>query len=561
MEKLHILKYKKNCCYIEDVSDIFVGADEILFSEEDVADITSSLTANTFSDEKAFKRAISLGHEVNHYMQELSINACITSGFFRDYLTAYAKILSNNSAIKFPLNNIDNYEYNHNSTLCDSYQRVLTTMDNMQDVYRFIFLKKHRKPKTKEYLYNSPNEKLFIEKEICYDDLLESYAFYKSYWDFFYFNQEGESAKILKKILHDTNFCPIKFKDGQYVIENLKQTFEYVYPYQIVHFLIVVGLPYDTSMKNYLEYCDKEMPFNYQKSPASIVHSAMKVILETALYIPSFDFIMDSLQKNIYDADVFSPVHRFYKIIKTIRDNGGYPDSINGEDYFETFFKFVASKNHWPSYEETFNSMCTMLAQRAKEGKEAIINYQLAAILNKKSEFCRFMQYTPYVFLKKLCLPLIVNNHKGLSVNYYFSNGIDIDLSGRTDFFTRYFCKTPIKKYEFVYSALSEQEAMERVINNSDAAIREIIHRLFSNASYSAYYNKGKYECPFYNIGCPYSKKECRCFTSFDSATQNCKQRILRLPELQTILDKEEGNFPDCMFLNFLLDNDYNILK
>lgn len=373
MEKLHILKYKKNCCYIEDVSDIFVGADEILFSEEDVADITSSLTANTFSDEKAFKRAISLGHEVNHYMQELSINACITSGFFRDYLTAYAKILSNNSAIKFPLNNIDNYEYNHNSTLCDSYQRVLTTMDNMQDVYRFIFLKKHRKPKTKEYLYNSPNEKLFIEKEICYDDLLESYAFYKSYWDYFYFNQEGESAKILKKILHDTNFCPIKFKDGQYVIENLKQTFEYVYPYQIVHFLIVVGLPYDTSMKNYLEYCDKEMPFNYQKSPASIVHSAMKVILETALYIPSFDFIMDSLQKNIYDADVFSPVHRFYKIIKAIRDNGGYPDSINGEDYFETFFKFVASKNHWPSYEETFNSMCTMLAQRAKEGKEAIL--------------------------------------------------------------------------------------------------------------------------------------------------------------------------------------------
>lgn len=158
-------------------------------------------------------------------------------------------------------------------------------------------------------------------------------------------------------------------------------------------------------------------------------------------------------------------------------------------------------------------------------------------------------------------MPLIVNNHKGLSINYYFSNGVDIDLSGWTDFFTRYFCKTPIKKYEFVCSASNEQEAMERVINNSEAAIREIIHRLLSNASYSAYYNKGKYECPFYNIGCPYSKKECRCFTSFDDVTQNCKQRILRLPELQAILDKEEGNFPDCMFLNFLLDNDYNILK
>lgn len=114
MEKLHILKYKKNCCYIENVSDIFVGAHKIMFTEEDVADISSSsLKANTFSDEKAFKRAISLEHEVNHYMQELSINACITSSFFRDYLTAYAKILSKNSVIKFPLNNIENYGYNH----------------------------------------------------------------------------------------------------------------------------------------------------------------------------------------------------------------------------------------------------------------------------------------------------------------------------------------------------------------------------------------------------------------------------------------------------------------
>lgn len=561
MENLHILKYKKNCCYIEDVSDIYVGAGKLFFSEEDVADITSSLTANTFSDEKSFKRAISLGHEVNHYMQELSINACITSGFFRDYLTAYAKTLSKNSTIKSPLNNIDNYEYNHKLTLADPHKNILDAIDNMQTVYRFLFLKKHSKPKTNEYLYNSPNEYLFVEKEICYDDLLESYAFYKSYWDFFYSNQDKEGAEILKKIIHDTNFCPIMYKDGQYIIENLKQNFEYVYPYQIVHFLMVVGLPFDTSMKNYLEYCDKEMPFNYQKSPASIVHSAMKIILEAALYIPSLDFIMNSLQKEMYDKDVFSPVHRFYKIIKTIRDNGGYPNSIKGEDYFETFFKFVASQNHWPSYEETFYSMSTMLAHRAKVGKEAIINYQLAAILNKKSEYCKFMQYTPYIFLKNNCLPLIVNNHRGLSVNYYFSNGVNIDLSGRTDFYTRYFCQTPIKEYEFVYSASNKQEAMERVTNNCEAAIREIIHRILSNASYSTYYNKGKYECPFYNIGCPYSKKDCRCFTSFADVTQNCKQRILRLPGLQTILDKEVGNFPDCMFLNFLLDNDFNILK
>ncbi len=522
-------------------------------------DMISLLSSKTFEDVESFEKAISLGHEVNHYMQDLSINACITAGHFRDYLTAYARELSKIDGVKFPLNSEEAKDFNHSLRLSEEEQELLTSAEEVNDVYRYLFVQKHIKPETKEYEYKSPIERHFVENKICFDDLLESYAYNKSCWDYIWYNQEGKGAGVLKEVLKKVGFIPLKYRDGKIVIEDRKRELDYVYPYQIVRLLVTLAVPLGT-LQEYLDYCEHEMPFNYMASPAKIMDACMKTILETALCIPGFGFIMGAIQNNTYDKEVFSPVHRFYKIIKTIRDNGGCPNSVEGEDYMETFFNFVADRNHWPSYEETFKSMVSALIPRAKQNGEVWSAYQLNAICNKKSNYRVYAQDIPYNLLNKWCLPLVLGNEKGLFVNESFGSGFHWNPSGLIDFYHTYFCKE-IKKHEYCCTAANIQEALARCSDNHQGAVREIICRLFSNAVYRAYFNKGKYECPFYKNGCPYSTSECRCFSDFRDVIGNCKKSILRLPNVQMLLDNEEGNFPDCMFLNYLYDCGFNKKK
>ena len=63
-----VLKYKKNAFYIEDVNNAYTSG--IYFMSDESHDMISLLSSKTFEDVESFEKAISLGHEVNHYMQD-----------------------------------------------------------------------------------------------------------------------------------------------------------------------------------------------------------------------------------------------------------------------------------------------------------------------------------------------------------------------------------------------------------------------------------------------------------------------------------------------------------
>ena len=269
------------------------------------------------------------------------------------------------------------------------------------------------------------------------------------------------------------------------------------------------------------------------------------------------DFIMGSIQRGIYNKDVFSPVHRYYKIIKTIRDNNGYPDAKPGEDFFITFHDWCAKINNWPSFEKSLGTVANSLIERAQTGGECITNFQIKALGTKVQHYGKFVQQTPLDNLSMLGLPIIFSNDDGLQVEQLFGN-LHYNPSGLLTFYNVWF-KTGINKYMKTDENTPSNEFYSAIMNNQIGAIREILSRLFSNAAGKAFIYDGCLRCPLARNGCPRATEECNEFRNFDNVISTCENLIFRIGDRHFYQENASGNTPDCMFLNYLLDYKYNL--
>lgn len=550
--------YIKNCFYIEDLNSIISNS---FYGEDRGFDMT--LLNGQVSDPEQLERKISVNHELNHYLQDISINACITEGYFLDYISAFSRELTHNSHLRFPLMNKENRLYNEGliNKLDKSEWDKLVTLYQVFDVYKYIYRTLHVKPNRLEYDLGDKLNDIFDQYGISFKYILESYAFHKAYIDCFLQDAESDDTTLdlIAEVIRKDRIYPFQYKNGKIYSENFKRDIDYKAQYQYLDFLLLIScLPVST--KEYLDYCEKDIPRNYRKSVAIMAHSAKKIIIETALNIPSFNFIMSSVKYKKYSIEVFSPVHRIFKIIKTIRDNNGYPNAKTGEDFFITFFNWCAAINHWPTYEESMGSVFSVLTQRAEQGKECITNYQATAIIQKNNAYGKFSQALPIEWLSKLCLPLIISNKHGLEIMQLMGN-CRYAPSGLLDFYQIWF-NMPVHKYTPINKEMPLGQLYEAIFNNQKGAIREILSRLFSKAAANALTEDGYFKCPLAENGCIRRTEQCEKFKSFTSVLQNCKNYVFRCGNQKSFEnDSGRGNFPDCMFLNYLYDYKYNLNK
>lgn len=542
--------YKKNCFYIEEHGETFV--DNIFENEGKSPGLTLLHPISNNID--YIEEAIALNHEANHYIQDLSITACIVHGASLDYLSSFCNKLSQCPDIKFPLFEKENFKYNHNLNLSKGYAKTLKAIDELHWVYSFIFLQKHNKPSSEDYLYNSIHEHFFEENELSIDYILETYAYHKAYWDIYaYSNTESES--ILHELVKKDKVYPIfSHKDG-YLINDFRDI-KWNKPYQLITFLFLVGLN-DSNNKVYLDYCHNEIPKDYKKSVAIQIHATYKLILETALNIPSINLILKEVYCNHQKIEHFSPVHRLYLIIKAIRDSNGYPNAVEGEDFFRTFHNWVAEKYGWPSFDDTLHSVTNYLGIRAQQSQEVITNYQSKALLYKYKHFGLFSQSVPIEIMSSLQIPLIINNSRGLLFEQILGNAI-FPFAHLINIYHSYFGK--VEKYIPNDNIESMTDKLYNITNNNIGALREIVNRLFSSAAINKYMYNGTFKCPFCQYECHRATPICESFNDFNNVLKNCEKKIFRMgKDLHYYMQNGGGNVEDCMFYNYLLGNNYNI--
>lgn len=543
------LVYKINCFYIEDREGNYV--DSYLYCNDGM-DINGLLSYQENKlDISKLDATISLNHELNHYIQDLSVNACIVRGHLHDLLTSLIIELSKCKEVKFPLFDTENYNYNHSITLNTDYTDILQRIDELYEIHNFIF-GKHSKPDTEDYSFNSPNEDLFRQNEISVDFFLETYAYHKAYWDAFrHFESNNGMSDILHELVKKNRVYPIRHQNNNYVVDNYMYDIRLRKQYQLINLLLMFSV--DNYVVNYLDYCERDIPKNYCKSQASFTHITHQLIFEAALYIPSLDYIWTEVYCNKKDIKQFSPVHRFYLIIKAIRDNEGYPDSVPGDNYFKTFYNWVAEKYEWLQYDETYESIKTYLSKRISNSNEVLINYQHTLTSYKHDNFIYFYQSQPENIMRQFALPLIVMSENGL-IFYQYYGELTYCPTGLISVYDSFF--GTINRYE-CYSNI-ESSLLSTILNNQKSAFREIICRLFSTQVRKKHMDSGVYSCPFGDNICPRASQNCCRFTEFKEIFSNCKKIVFRGDNGNYLCNNElYCNTYDCMFYNYLLDINY----
>ncbi len=550
--------YVKNCFYIEDGSGLL--SNPLI--------LTDLIQENQFNSLEDYDQALAFQHELNHYIQDLSIGACIVESEFLDYLSAFVKYFSWNESIIFPLADPANREENINLHCRDKNNKVqIDSFYELYDLYKYLFLDKHKKPHGAWYAYDDLSESYFDQYDLSYKDIIEYYAFHKPYWDYFTlasFTKSQDQIQLLHELVKKNNVYPIKWKDGVYYIENAKRALKWNRPYQLLNLLTLIGLPFIDN-RFYLDYCENEIPNNYFGNRTWIFHRAQRFIIETALHIPSFRYITKSIKYGKYSKEVFSPVHRFYRAMKIIKDYGGYPDIKDGEDFFITFFDWIAGMSNWPSYKETFESLLSETYERAKNTKEAITNHQFLALYDKYTSFEVFASSLPNQILSKLNLPVAIRTNNSLSVIQFFNQLFSDETyynPCHMDFYDVMF-KSPFISFQNVYLMMTKEAMKWTFYNNGKASIMESIHRILYRAYFDAFVKKGYFCCPFHNHGCPNANPNCQQFTAFSSALENCNKSLFLKNKVRTYRPQGDGNTYDCMFYYFnteMLQTKTNIL-
>ena len=553
------ITYKKNRFFIQTTSDkIFLDKS---FDGERISMLVRF--AGSLVEEKDVQEQIDLSHELNHIIQDLSIPACIVEADFKDTIRGYLTNMSKIKGIRFPFIDEDNRRWNMSITqISDEEKKVIKTVYYLYEIYSFLFLKSFYKPETPEFKIYSENERSFYYdiSNISVTDLLETYALHKSYWEQYLCDSNSDDRNnLLHRLTKKANLYPYHIVDEKIEIDS--RLLKLAKPYEIVQAMLMLVYCFD--IKKLVDYYENDIPNHYTTSEAYLMMRLMMSVLETSLCIPSMDTILARISPET--ALQFSPVHRFYRILKNIYESDNMPDLVEGEDYFITFHNWIAAKNGWMDYNSTMASVFSSLYSRAEIGKEVITNYQMTA-LNYKFEHLTTSTFVfPIEIFRIVNMPLMVkvsdklvslfflgthtlNETRILSLYNLYFNPMDLDFN------------EGIVKYKTISEEIPYDECLKRIQNNATGAKREIAIRMLAYETLQAFASRGHFSCPMRDGLCPHGCDKCSSFKSFRDIVPICNKRIYRGPTKKEMRDDNTGNSIDCMLFDYLLDYGFNPL-
>lgn len=531
-------------------------AKQMSFGQEQTSVILflSAIMMDGLQSRLALEMAFNVFHELHHYLQDLTIHACIVKSEFQDKLHKYLCIASNIKGLKYPLfergNEISNKSIIESTALTKD-------LNYIHDIYVSLFQCHYDAPDNLKFVSACEDSSSPYHLSLCYQDLVEAHAYWKTLLNVLHSVDNSEQSKLVRDYLNDTNYFPFICKE--HFVGCNDDAFRSKKKYLAVFLVFMTVMGVNKSFVDYFHDGDFTM---FKNSQIEFFLFTFICLLEISLSIPNPDFVISSIRSG-KSIDDFSVVHRFYRFIEKIRKNG-LPPSVENEYWFDTLAKWFAD-DEILSYEKTNNSVGVYLEERSQINGEIVAVSQVRAMLHRKRYPYYFFHYTPILLLGNLEIPLyiyydgkieaIICSNKGFT-NFVKEDGTHLSC------YDEFFLKEDILKYK------DQSKGFDLAIlqHNARGMFREIINRQMAHSIMESLLNGEYFCCPFKKGLCPYYQDGkhgfyCNEIHDMSYVSQFCKSNIIRRLDYKKIVDDESGKFPDCMFINYMHDYHFNYMN
>lgn len=256
------------------------------------------------------------------------------------------------------------------------------------------------------------------------------------------------------------------------------------------------------------------------------------------------------------------PYIRFMCIVETLIQNKGYPDAIEGEDFYVTLFDFIARCNGWPTFQETNDGWCFFLGKFMERGFMVSDGYRMFGLEYKKNNANKVVCEPPGIFLRENYIPVLVRYYKRNDSFFeyvclnHIGNLVYMDSSPINPLRDPYeimkqevFCNT--WNAESFFDEISKKTGSLWPLQTHPAFLREIFCRIISKEFCSAVKENTPFFCPLVNLRCLSKTDSCCCLNNFTKLPEHCCLAIWM---------KDSGIKPDSVYLE-VVSTDFKQIK
>jgi hypothetical protein len=503
--EFHLHSYLKNIPY-----------DHSLYDEQDIGNLDSVYKKVKGRYNKT-ERIYTFLHECNHYIQDLSIPACIAFDYFKDSEMYILKQLINSSNnLKCPLLDKNNIEYNRNildgynilpNELCSKYDEMI----KLNDIRAKLFETKYDIQDIAEISITPDRAEPY---NLSTRDLLESYAHFKSIIDLInriYKHSEEEQYSEKEQYLNNYNkkmdLYQISFDGKQlnYIMDKVH------YSYNISRYLYNRYVVFD--LKEAIRYIETSWPIGYYENNLSIIDVGFILCLDIALTIPSHNFIIWSIAEGKHKIEDFSPVHRYVAILKKLKENQGFPDAIESESFYITLFNFFTNDANinWTNYYDTVTSWYYFFDDKLKQpNPDTSDGYRYRLIANKYLYYVKpftnekpkepnpnpFLILSPAMICRNYSIPIFEKVNKGLKIITLFSM-LDESYYNLDIPYEEHFSNYDLFHYPYNPFKLNVENDIKIEFENKASFMRETIYRIICRSIQNSINSANGFTCKF----------------------------------------------------------------
>lgn len=278
--------------------------------------------------------------------------------------------------------------------------------------------------------------------------------------------------------------------------------------------------------------------------------TAFLLVCDIALHI-SPAVLSECLSVDEYEVpEYFLPYCRFIRIEQTLARNNGFPEAVEGEDFYVTLFDFVAKHNGWPTFRETSESWLEFFAARMHRGFMVSDGYRMLCTNYKINYANELIAGPPGAFFVRNGVPVLVRYYKGSDSFFeYFrpsgfgqmtvmDNSLMNPLNDIYAIMENEVFRNPWNAGTF-FDELGKKTGALWTFEAGTTFLREIFCRILSKEFYRAVQGSDYFSCPLAGL---------RCLSKTDACS--CLKRLTKLPE-RCCLAKwlEESNIrPDSLY-------------